>query len=84
MRNQAQTPFFELGTRFDAVVYDGTMPLLSRQDSSALLSTIVYTADQSAVLGTIVNGRWIVKHGIHIMREAIVNRYHMAMRTMTP
>ncbi|HTE32918.1 MAG TPA: formimidoylglutamate deiminase [Chryseolinea sp.] len=82
MKTHAQANFFEVGTRFDAVVYDAHMPLLSRDDPRALLSTIVYTGDRSVMLGTIVNGNWIIKRGEHIRREPIFARYGAAIRAI--
>jgi formimidoylglutamate deiminase len=55
----------------DAVVYNAESPLLAQAVEGQRLSSIVYTADSSSVLGTIVNGRWVVKRGKHLSEENI-------------
>jgi formimidoylglutamate deiminase len=50
--------YFAIGQPLDAVVYDITQPLLAQSGIRHLLPAIVYTADTSAVLGTLVNGSW--------------------------
>lgn len=53
--------YFAIGQSLDAVVYDITQPLLAQAGIKHLLPAIVYTADTSAVLGTLVNGSWKYK-----------------------
>ena len=53
------TQYFEIGGSFDAAVYDLKRPLLKQAAIENLLPVIVYTADSSALLGTIINGKWI-------------------------
>ncbi|MGI4864534.1 MAG: formimidoylglutamate deiminase [Janthinobacterium lividum] len=50
--------YFALGQPFDAVVYDLAQPLLAQAGPAHLLPAIVYTADPSAILGTLVDGEW--------------------------
>lgn len=50
--------YFSIGQPLDAVVYDIEQPLLAQAGMKHLLSAIVYTADTSAVLGTLINGSW--------------------------
>jgi formimidoylglutamate deiminase len=52
------TNYFALGQPLDAVVYDLSQPLLAQAGQQHLLPTIVYTADPSAILGTLVEGQW--------------------------
>jgi formimidoylglutamate deiminase len=59
MGNQVQT-YFQVGQPLDAVVYNELTPLLKQAGIQHALSAIVYTADSSAILGTLVNGKWIV------------------------
>jgi formimidoylglutamate deiminase len=61
----SQSEYFLIGTPLDAVVYDAKSPLLSSENMSHKLSAIVYTADASDVLGTLVDGRWVVHGGKH-------------------
>ncbi|GAB3823631.1 formimidoylglutamate deiminase [Hymenobacter jeollabukensis] len=50
--------YFALGQPLDAVVYDLQQPLLAQAGTQHLLPALVYTTDPSAVLGTLVDGRW--------------------------
>ncbi|MDO7874795.1 formimidoylglutamate deiminase [Hymenobacter sp. ASUV-10] len=50
--------YFALGQPLDAVVYDLAQPLLAQAGPAHLLPAIVYTADPTAVLGTLVDGEW--------------------------
>lgn len=63
--------YFETGKPLDAVVYNAHEPLLSRSALSEVLSTIVYTADTSALLGTLVDGQWVVRQGHHKHEKTI-------------
>ena len=53
--------YFALGQPLDAVVYDLSQPLLAQAGLPHLLSAIVYTADPSAILGTLVAGQWVYR-----------------------
>jgi len=57
------TNFFETGNAFDALVMDGTVPILNVCGAENLTSTIVYASDVSMHLGTMVNGAWVIKKG---------------------
>lgn len=57
--------FFAVGQPFDAVVMKADTPLTSVTSGVNRTNTFVYTSDASDILGTIVNGRWIVENGIH-------------------
>jgi formimidoylglutamate deiminase len=75
--------FFGIGDAFDAVVFNGESSLLARQ-REFLLPSIVYTADSSTILGTIVNGNWIVKNQFHPHEKNIRANLRNAMKTLTP
>jgi formimidoylglutamate deiminase len=66
-----KSDFFAVGQPLDAVVYNGNASLFSDLNPSYLLSRILYTADSGMVLGTIINGRWIVNDGYHHEEEAV-------------
>ena len=74
--------FFETGKPFDAVVYKSNSHLLADTIDKNRLATIVYTCDSSRVLGTIVNGQWIVKEGHHQNGQAIKNHFQKAIRNL--
>jgi formimidoylglutamate deiminase len=56
------TENFSLGQPLDAVVYNAEASLLQQAGSAHALQAIVYTADSSAVLGTLVNGKWVYRN----------------------
>jgi len=61
MGNTMLTDYFGIGQPFDVVVYNAAAPLLQQAGSQHALQSIVYTADSSSVLGTMVNGKWVYK-----------------------
>lgn len=56
-----QKNYFVAGQSLDAVVYNAKVPLLAQAGTAHALPAIIYTADTSAILGTMVNGKWIVQ-----------------------
>ncbi|HMG92458.1 MAG TPA: formimidoylglutamate deiminase [Chryseolinea sp.] len=77
-----QEQYFELNGVFDAVVFSGESPLFAKP-LEFLLPSIIYTADSSAVLGTIVNGKWIVKNQRHPGEKDIKAKFRAAMKSLT-
>lgn len=73
---------FEIGQSFDALVFDANAPLISVVAPENILSTIVYASDTSHTLGTIVNGQWIVKRGIHTRHEEISKRFKNSLKSL--
>ncbi len=61
MGNTVPTDYFQVGQPLDAVVYSAEAPLLQQAGMNHALQALVYTADSSAVLGTLVNGKWVYK-----------------------
>jgi formimidoylglutamate deiminase len=78
----SQDDYFSVGQPLDAVVYDASAPLLSGGHANQRLSSILYTADSSSILGTIVNGRWVVENGRSGDTDKIRYNYEKAMRSM--
>jgi formimidoylglutamate deiminase len=74
-----QQNFFAIGSALDAVVYDAKSPLLSAENMSHKLSAIVYTSDSADVLGTLVDGCWIVENGKHRHGEDIKKSFKKAI-----
>lgn len=83
MTNSPAAMFFETGKAFDAVVYDAESPLLLRTGLEHLLSTLVFTADSSLISGTIVNGKWIIRHQRHHLHDEIKRKFLPAIRSIT-
>jgi formimidoylglutamate deiminase len=75
--------FFALDDAFDAVVFNGESSLFAKQ-REFLLPSIVYTADSSTILGTIINGNWIVKNQFHPNEKDIMAKFRNAMKSLTP
>lgn len=78
----SQSDYFEVGSPMDAVVYDGDSPLLNAAGTKHLLSTLVYTADAASVVGTIVDGAWIVRNGVHKNQDEILRNFQVAIARM--
>jgi formimidoylglutamate deiminase len=73
---------FCIGAAFDAVVYDAHAPLLAATSLKDLLGTIVYSSDSSYRLGTMVNGKWIVRNGRHRESERITTAFARTMKEL--
>src|SRR6185295_4025752 len=70
---------FALGQPLDAVVYNGQSHLLAASSGKNRLSTIVFTADSSRTLGTLINGAWVVKNQHHAHGRKLKNDFAKAM-----
>lgn len=75
--------YFEVGKPLDAVVYNGDIPLLNTAGEEHLLPTLVYTADGSAVAGTIVDGSWITRDRHHKQEREIADDFHAALKSIS-
>lgn len=73
---------FEIGKPFDAVVFNAKSHLLAETSTKNRLATILYTSDSSRVLGTIVNGKWVVKNSHHINGRMIKDNFSKAMKDL--
>lgn len=74
--------FFGEGRPFDAVVIKATSPLIATASTANLCNTIVYSADVSDILGTIVSGKWISKNGEPQYRDEIVAHFTETLREL--
>lgn len=61
----SSSSFFAVGQPMDAVVYDASSPLIGLAAPQHRTNTILYSSDQTNVLGTLVDGQWIVKQNNH-------------------
>ncbi|MEQ8715176.1 MAG: formimidoylglutamate deiminase [Cyclobacteriaceae bacterium] len=78
MGNKA-TEYFNVGRPFDAIVIDATRPLIATSSADKLLSTLIYAGDPSFLLGTITNGTWRVRNGLHSKYEEVLANFNRAM-----
>lgn len=69
-----------VGDPFDVVVYDARSPRLSTAAKDHLLSILVYHGNSSLAMGTIVDGKWVVKEQRHVDFESIRTRFVRTMK----
>lgn len=77
-----QSNYFEIGKPFDALVIDANHPLFANSIKRNLSSTIVYASDPGMYLGTIVNGKWLIRNGHHLGDENIRNNFSKSIRQL--
>ena len=82
MANTSPNNFFELESPFDAVVFNAASSLLSRPGLEHVLPSIVYTADSSNILGTLVNGKWTVKDQVHHRVDQIRPKFIQVIKSL--
>jgi formimidoylglutamate deiminase len=80
--NNYSSAYFEVGQIFNASVISNQSPILSLSSPQNLLSSILYTADSSNQLTTIVNGIMQIENGQHIKGEQIKENFIEAMRQL--
>jgi formimidoylglutamate deiminase len=73
---------FEIGQPFDALVVSATTHLLADTSEKSRLATILFTGDSSRNIGTIVNGKWVVKNQHHKNGYAIKVAFAKAMQEL--
>ncbi len=74
--------FFAVGQYFNAVVMNGQSLLTATSSLRNLCNTFVYASDVSNILGTIANGKWVIKDGIHLNHEVIFNNFKKVMTAL--
>jgi formimidoylglutamate deiminase len=73
---------FDIGQYFDAVVFNSESHLVQNTNEKNRLATLLYTSDSSRLLGTIVNGKWIVKNQHHQWGHLIKTAFNKAMQEL--
>lgn len=73
---------FVIGQPFDAIVYNAQSHLLADTSEKNRLATIVFTSDSSRNLGTIVNGKWVVKNQHHSNGRKLKDDFAKAMKEL--
>ncbi len=73
---------FEIGKSFDAVIYNSQTHMLAETSEKNRLATLLFTSDSSRIIGTIVNGKWVVKNQHHREGHSIKTAFSKAMRQL--
>ena len=73
---------FEIGKAFDAIIFDGQSPLINMTSPKNLTASIVYGQDANHKLGTIINGRWVVKFNKHVTDATIKSKFKSSIRQL--
>lgn len=73
---------FEVGQPFDAVIFNSESHLVQNTSEKNRLATLLYTSDSSRFLGTIVNGKWMVKDQHHHSGQPIKTAFFKAMQQL--
>jgi formimidoylglutamate deiminase len=68
--------FFEVGQSFDALIVQTPVYLSTEH----LLPSILYTCDAANFLGTMVDGRWVVKNHQHKNEQMVQLKYERSMK----
>lgn len=76
------TDHFEIGQSFDALIINAQTHLLADTSEKSRLASIIYTSDSSRNLGTLVNGKWVVKNQHHVNGHAIKTAFSKAMKEL--
>jgi formimidoylglutamate deiminase len=72
---------FAIGQPLDAVVYHASTPLLQNTGSDKWLSVLVYS-NEARTYGTLVDGQWKVRNGVHSQRGVFENNFSKAIRIL--
>jgi len=78
-----ESKFFKVGQPLDAIVYDQDYPLFATSSNETLASTIVYSGDATCALGTLVNGKWVVKNNKHTDQTEIVQNFAKTIKRLS-
>jgi len=70
------------GARADLVVLDAAAPVLLDKRGDAILDALVFAGNTPLVRDVMVGGRWRVREGRHPDRDALLARYHAALREL--
>jgi len=72
----------ETGRRADLVVLDGGSPALAHKTGDAILDSLVFAANHTAIKDVMVAGRWRIRDGRHDRQEAILERFKTTLATL--
>jgi cytosine/adenosine deaminase-related metal-dependent hydrolase len=83
MAQSESNRFFEFGYSFDAAIFDAASPLLLRPGDDTILPALVYATSTNTLLGTIVNGEWVVRNRIHKEVENWQPKFKQAIQSLS-
>ena len=63
-----------------AVIFDANTPLISVSKPENILATLVYSGQSNDLMGTLINGQWVVKNQKHLNQEAVQTSFTKSMR----
>jgi formimidoylglutamate deiminase len=66
----------------DVVIFNSKSPLLSHAKSEFLLASILYNCDSADILGTMVDGKWIVKDQHHESFKETKRSFEHVLKTI--
>lgn len=72
---EKKSNFLTVGDCFDAVIINANAPLISVSKPENILTTLVYSGQPNDLIGTLVNGQWLIKKQKHINQEEIQNSF---------
>ena len=72
----------EAGRRADLVVLDGETPALVHKAGDAILDSLVFAANHTAIKDVLVAGRWRIRDGRHDQQDAIFERFKTTLATL--
>ncbi len=78
----SQKSYFEKGQAFDALIMDAKHPILAVCSPENIATTMVYAADVSMHLGTMVNGQWRILKGRHKEGQEVRRRFKKALKEL--
>jgi formimidoylglutamate deiminase len=70
------------GLRADLVLLDAEHPRLVGHDARSVLDAFIFSAGSGAVRDVMVAGKWVVKDGKHLAREAVQRAFAHAMKAL--
>ena len=72
---ERKSDYFQVGDALDVLIINSHSPLMTREANEGRLATIVYALDHSAIYGRLKSGEWLVKDGIHIIHDEIIQNF---------
>lgn len=74
--------FLQVNAPLDVVVFNANSPLLTHGKNDFLLPSIVYNCDSADILGTMVNGKWVVKDQHHADQKETRRSFEQVLKTI--